>query len=142
VERVQAGGWKLFVDVPKTKAFYAQMNYQSEVMPWLNYIQVSGFADMKVQTFFDLFGIDILKPSQLSYHTVENGSMMMYTGSYHLYGERLEGELDGWDIAEGGYCFSMTRQMEAVPDGMTGEIVEISFEAVLPWVLELPISAG
>ncbi len=141
MEHVQIGEWKLFVDVPKTKALYAQVNYRNEAMPWLNYIQVSSFADIEVQAFFDLLGIDMLKPSDLSYHAVEDGTMMMYTGSYHLYGKHLEGELDGWDIVAGDYCFSMTQEMEAVPDGMTGEIVEISFEAVLPWILELPISS-
>lgn len=141
MEQVHIGEWILLVDVPKTKSFYARMSYQNESSPWLNYIEVSSFADEEVQAFFNLLGVDMLKPSQLSYYPVEEGTRMMYTGSYYLYGEQLAGELDGWDMMIGDFCFSLTQEMEAVPEEMSGKIVEISFEAVLPWMLALPISS-
>ncbi|MGM9950440.1 MAG: hypothetical protein ACI33P_09930 [Lysinibacillus sp.] len=139
MEQVHTGGWTLSVDVPKTKALYEGVKHRNEISPWLNYIEMSSFADMEVQAFFDLLGIEMSKPSQLFYHQVEGGSMLMYTGSYHLYGDLVEGEIDGWDVIIGGYCLSLTQDMEAVPAGMSGNIVEISFEVVLPWMLELPI---
>ena len=139
MEQIQIRGWTLSVDVPKTKALYKKVEHRNEMAAWLNYIEVSGFVDMEVHAFFDLLGVEMLKPSQLSYLEVEEGSMLMYTGSYHLYGDLIEGEIDGWDAVIGNYCFSLTQEMEAVPAGMSGNIVEISFEAVLPWVLELPI---
>lgn len=139
MEQIHIGEWTLSVDVLKTKALYEGLAHRNEIIPWLNYIEVSSFADMEVHAFFDLLGIEMQKPSQLSYHEVEGGSMLMYTGSYHLYGDLVEGEIDGWDVVIGGYCFSLTQDMEAVPAGMSGNIVEISFEVVLPWVLGLPI---
>lgn len=141
MELVQIGDWELLVDIPKTKAFYEQMDVQNDILHWLNYIEISSFIDLEIQAFFDSFGIDIVKPSNLSCHPVEDGSKMMYTGSYHLYGERLKGELDGWDLIVGDYCFSITTEMEAVPERMNGNITEISFEVVLPWMLPLPISS-
>ena len=141
MEIVQIGDWKLCVDVPKTKAFYARMDIQNDRLPWLNYIELGSFIELEVQAFFDLFGIDLLKPSQLSCHPVEGGSNMMYTGSYHLYGECLQGEMDGWDLIIGNYCFSLTEEMEAMPGEASGNMTEISFEVVLPWMLELPITS-
>ena len=142
MEQMHIGEWTLSVDVPKTKALYGKLQHRNEIATWLNYIEASGFAGMEVHTFFDLLGVEMQKPSRLSCHEVEGCSMLMYTGSYHLYGDLVEGEIDGWDVIIDGYCFSLTQDMEAVPAGMAGDIIEISFEVVLPWMLELPIPSG
>ena len=67
--------------------------------------------------------------------------MMMYTGSYHLCGEIVEGEMDGWDLIIAGHCFSLTQEHDAIPQEMSGDILEISFEVVLPWILDMSIPA-
>ncbi|MEK4131360.1 hypothetical protein NYE67_17090 [Solibacillus sp. FSL W8-0474] len=81
-------------------------------------------------------GIDLSKPSQLESHQVNDNTAIMYSGKYHIIGEIVEGEVDGWDIILGEHCFSLTDEMDQVPIMMDGPIIEISFEVVLPWVLE------
>ena len=53
-----------------------------------------------------------------------------------LDGKVIEGEYDAWDIVLGQHCFSLTNEFDMVPIVMEGPVIEISFEVVLPWVLE------
>ena len=139
MEQIQVEAWTLLIDIPKTKEVYEKINYKNDVVEWLNYMEVCSIKDPKVLAFFERLGIDILKPSQLSYYPVEEGTMMMYTGSYHLCGELVEGEMDGWDLVIEGHCFSLTQEYDAIPQEMSGDILEISFEVILPWILDIPI---
>ena len=139
MKEIQVEEWTLLIDIPKTKDVYEKMNYRNDMVEWLNYMEVCSLKDPQVLAFFDNLGIDILKPSHLSYFPVEEGKMMMYTGSYHLCGEVVEGEMDGWDLNIAGRCFSLTQEHDAIPQEMSGDILEISFEVVLPWILDMSI---
>ncbi|WP_332648591.1 hypothetical protein [Lysinibacillus sp. 54212] len=141
MERLQFEEWVLKVDISKTKEVYSTIHFNNEVLEWLNYIQVISLSEPELFDFFNRFGMDMLKPSQLSYHRVDENTMMMYSGSYHVCGELLVGEIDGWDVVIGNHCFSITEDFEAIPNQMQGSVVEISFEAVLPWILDIPIHA-
>ena len=141
MKQFQVAEWTLLLDIPKTKDVYTKIKYRNDSAEWLNYMEVCSFKDPQVLAFFEQIGIDILKPSQLSFYPVEEGNMMMYTGSYHLCGEIIEGEMDGWDLIIAGHCFSLTQEHEAIPEEMSGDILEISFEVVLPWILDMPIPA-
>ncbi len=141
VKKFQVEEWTLLIDIPKTKDVYEKIKYRNDTVEWLNYMEVCSFKDPQVLAFFNNLGIDILKPSQLSYYPVEEGTMMMYTGSYHLCGEIVEGEMDGWDLIIAGHCFSLTDEHDAIPQEMSGNILEISFEVVLPWILDMSIPA-
>lgn len=139
MEELQIEDWLLQVDVQKTREAYFSIAYRSEPIEWLNYIEVCSFIDPDVIEFFGRLGIDILKPSHLNYYLVEGGSMFMYTGCYHVYGEVLAGDMDGWDVVIGQHCFSLTEEFETMPEQLQGQIIEIGFEVVLPWILDVPI---
>lgn len=139
MENLQLEEWVLQVDVQKTKDFYATVDYNNEELMALNYIQVCSFCDDGMLQFFDQIGVDLLKPTNLHSLPVEHNSMVMYTGSYHAYGTRIEGDLDGWDIVIGHHCLSLTENNSVIPANMVGEVIEISFEVVLPWMLEEPV---
>ena len=49
--------------------------------------------------------------------------------------------MDGWDLIIAGHCFSLTQEHNAIPQEMSGNILEISFEVVLPWILDMSIPA-
>lgn len=139
MEELQVEDWTLKIDVQRTRTVYANIMYRQEPLEWLNYMEVCSSIDSDVIGFLGRLGIDILKPSHLNYHAVERGTMLMYTGCYHLHGEIVEGEMDGWDLVIGQHCFSLTEEHETVPANMEEHVLEIGFEVVLPWILDVPI---
>lgn len=139
VEELQIEDWTLQVDVQKTRAAYHSMAYRDEPIEWLNYIEACSFTDLDVIEFFERLGADILKPSHLNYHPVEGGALLMYTGFYRVYGDVLAGEIDGWDVVIGQYCFSLIGEHDTVPAQLDDQMIEIGFEVVLPWILDIPV---
>ena len=131
---VQYEDWIIDVNFEQTTAFYAAQSFEQR-LEVLNYVQVSSFTDFEVMQFLEGFGIDILKPSSLSYLPVEGG-MVMYSGCYYVCGEIQQGEIDNWDIVIGPYCFSLTKGNFDGSEKLTEKVVEISFEVVFPWMLE------
>ena len=131
---VQIEQWELYVDKQQTKDLYAQQPYQNDNIFGLNYIEVCSFCEPQILNFFDALGVDILKPTALHYLPVE-GDCIMYSGCYHVIGERLKGELDEWDILVEQFCFALTADQYDKPEQLTTQWIEISFEVVLPWML-------
>lgn len=137
---VQIEGWELEVDVKQTEAFYKGRPYYNEEMFGLNYIEVCSFCDPDVLNFFQQLGVDILKPTNLHYLPVD-GDCIMYSGSYHVVGERIKGEFDEWDVVLEHFCFALTEEQYDRPVQLDDTSIEISFEVVLPWMLFEPIPA-
>lgn len=137
---VQVEQWELMVDLEQTTAFYVNAPYKNEEMFALNYIEVCSFCDPQLLSFFQQLGVDILKPSHLHFLPVE-GDCVMYSGSYYVVGERLQGELDEWDVVVENFCFALTEDNYERPIDCPEPALEISFEVVLPWMLFEPIPA-
>ena len=135
--KVQIKQWELELNIEQTQAFYASFPYNNEDEFGLNYIEVCSFCTPEVLSFFQQLGIDPLKPTNLNYLPIE-GDCIMYSGSYHVIGERLQGELDEWDMAVEGFCFSLTEYNFEYPQSLIEPALEISFEVVLPWMLVEP----
>mgnify|MGYP006370497393 FL=1 len=134
---VHIGDWKLAVDVEKTKTAFEFNSYRCMSEECHNFVEAcEKYLEHKVLDFAKKLGIDLSKPSQLESHQVNDNTAIMYSGKYHIIGEIVEGEVDGWDIILGEHCFSLTDEMDQVPIVMDGPIIEISFEVVLPWVIE------
>ena len=134
---VHIGDWKLAVDVEKTKMAFEFNSYRCKSEECHNFVEAcERYLEHIVLDFAKELGIDLSKPSQLESHQVNDNTAIMYSGKYHIIGEIVEGEVDGWDIILGEHCFSLTDEMDHVPIIMDGPIIEISFEVVLPWVIE------
>ena len=134
---IHIGDWKLAVDVEKTKMAFEFNSYRCMSEECHNFVEAcEKHLEPKVLDFAKKLGIDLSKPSQLESHQVNDNTAIMYSGKYHIIGEIVKGEVDGWDIILGEHCFSLTNEMDQVPIVMDGPIIEISFEVVLPWVLE------
>ena len=133
---IQVEDWIIDVNEARTTLFYAERPFDQELAV-LNYVQVSSFTDFEVMQFLEQLGVDILKPCELNSLPIE-GDMVMYSGCYYVYGEIVQGELDNWDIVIGQHCFSLTEGNSDMPEELVGQVVEISFEVVYPWMLEVP----
>ena len=134
---IQVEDWIIDVNEARTTQFYAERPFDQELAV-LNYVQVSSFTDFEVMQFLEQLGVDILKPCELNSLPIE-GDMVMYSGCYYVYGEIVQGELDNWDVVIGQHCFSLTEGNSDMPEELVGQVVEISFEVVYPWMLEEPL---
>ncbi|MGN7477912.1 hypothetical protein ACTHOQ_08640 [Solibacillus silvestris] len=134
------GDWKLAVDVEKTKMAFEFNSYRCMSNECRNFVEAcENHLKPAVLEFAGELGIDLSKPSHLESHQVNDNTAIMYAGKYHIIGEIVEGEIDGWDVIVGEHCFSLTDEMERVPVVLDGPTIEISFEVVLPWVIESKI---
>ncbi|MEK4230638.1 hypothetical protein [Solibacillus sp. FSL H8-0538] len=136
MESVQIGEWILLVDVEKTTKALDLITYQCVSKDCQNFVAACASLDKVVLDFAECLAIDLSKPSQLSCHRLEDNSSVMYSGQYHVIGEVEAGEIDGWDAIVGQHCFSITDEYTHIPTMMKEPTIEISFEVVLPWVLE------
>lgn len=126
--------WKLAIQYEETKMAYELNGFRCISKECVNFVKASAKIEPIVRSFADMLGIDLSKPSQLHSHRLED-DLVMYTGHYHIIGDIVEGEINGWDVVVGEHCFSLTDEFVAVPMMMPDNIIEISFEVVLPWVL-------
>lgn len=134
---LQIRDWKLAVDVEKTKMAFELNHYRCTTDECRNFVEAcEKHLEQIVRDFAEELSIDLSKPSHLESHRVDENTAIMYSGKYHIIGEILEGEIDAWDIVVGEHCFSLTDEMEQVPVMIDGPVIEISFEVVLPWVIE------
>jgi hypothetical protein len=135
---VQIEEWVLAVDIENTKMVYELHSYRCISDECRNFILAcEKTVDKRVLQFADQLGIDLTKPSQLESHQVNNNTAIMYSGKYHVVGQIIEGEMNAWDLVLNEHCFSLSDEFEMIPIVMEGPVIEISFEVVLPWVLEL-----
>lgn len=135
---VQIEDWLLAIDIENTKRAFEFNSYRCVSDECHNFVEAcENHMGLAVLEFANQLGIDLAKPSQLESLPVNNNSAVMYSGKYHIIGEVIEGELDAWDIVLDTHCFSLTSEFDMVPIVMLGSIIEISFEVVLPWVLEV-----
>ena len=132
---VQTEKWVVAIQYEETKMAFALNGYRCQSEECYNFVKASAGIEPIVLTFAEKLGIDLSKPSQLNSHRLD-GNMVMYTGQYHIIGEIVEGELNGWDTVVGEHCFSLTDEFTHIPPMMPEPIIEISFEVVLPWVLD------
>lgn len=134
---IQVEQWIIDVDEVHTLQYYKELPFDQQLGA-LNYVQVSTLADFEVMQFLEQLGVDILKPCELNFLPIE-GNMVMYSGCYYVFGKIVQGELDNWDVVIGQHCFSLTEGNSEMPDELAGQVVEISFEVVYPWMLEEPL---
>lgn len=134
MKTVQIEQWVIAIQYEETKVAFALNDFRCEKEECYNFVKASAGMEPIVLQFAQQLGIDLSKPSQLAGHRLE-GDLVMYTGQYHIIGEIIEGDVNGWDMVVGEHCFSLTDDFTHVPVMMPEAIIEISFEVVLPWVL-------
>lgn len=137
---VQIDDWELDVNVEATKQLYASFPRLTgnELKQNFEDACITSVENPDLKAFFDQLGIDIAKPLNLHALPIE-GECVMYTGSYHFIGSRIQGELDEWDVAINDFYFALTEVDYDEPNNLPALSIEISFEAVLPWLQLEPI---
>lgn len=142
MKQLKVKKWLLEVDVDKTKEFYHKDNELYGCLTCKNYMEASKHLSSPVLEVFSMLGIISSKPSHLS----ENGEMEdrlhLYIGSYHIVGKLVEGEYctdSEWVETNTAriqnFTFGFNKELMFVPDELRGPILQLDFEARIPWLL-------
>lgn len=142
MKQIRLMNWLVEVDVKKTKEFYRGNIELCDCLYCENYMDTCSEIDQTFMEIFAVLGIDPTKPSHLSeFGEVEDG-VRLYIGSYHIVGKLVEGEFctdSEWDdhhtYEMKNYTFGFEKEILFVHDDFPRPVLQIQFEARIPWVL-------
>lgn len=141
------GGYRLRVDVEKTRAYY-----DAHPLPWVtctcagcrNFVKAVGLLPDEVKRFFGQLGVDVEKPTETSWYP---GTPAEASGDawYHVCGEILEraepdaGLVDGETIrVSGKFDAYFSPDCYLLAEDFPRPCFQMDVLFQLPWVLEEP----
>ncbi|WP_088011329.1 hypothetical protein [Gottfriedia acidiceleris] len=143
LQQIRIGKWLIEVDIDRTREFY---NKDMEVCNCLyckNYLEAIMYFKTTVTDIFEKLGINPIKPAHLSQLPTEVKARRLYLGNYFFVGRVLEGELctnsnfNKMNTIEiENFIFGFSEELEFLPEGLPNPILQISFEANIPWILK------
>lgn len=142
MKQIKLMKWLLEVDVDKTRGFYNKDIELCDCLSCENYMEASKQIVSPVLDVFSMLGITPSKPSHLSeYGEMEDG-LRLYIGSYHIVGKLVEGEYctgSEWDETNTAkiqnFTFGFEKELMFVYDEFPRPVLQLEFEALIPWVL-------
>lgn len=142
MQQIKFGKWLLETDIEKTLEFYNKDLDVCSCLYCKNFVEAANQLTPNVFHVFAKLGINPSKPAHLSYLHSDEADITSYLGNYHLIGRMLEGELcrnSNWNkentIEMDNFTFGFSEELEFVPKGFPSPILELSFDAKIPWVL-------
>lgn len=136
MEELQVEEWYLLVDEVTTEQIYNALPQHNVDSALCNFTEVLKYYAADMQTLLQRLGIDNQKPFDFNALPVENNTKMMYTGIFYVHGAVMMGDFDAWDVVLDMFCLALTADFSAAPEQMGETVIEISFEAVMPWILK------
>ena len=142
LQRIGIEKWLVEVDRDKTEDFYNKDIEVCDCLYCKNYVEACKYLNTSVSDIFSKLGIQPTKPVHLSEFPTEKAGTRLYIGDYHLVGRLVEGELctssnfnemNTFQIEN--FTFGFSEDLEFVPDGFPTPVIQLSFEATIPWVL-------
>lgn len=134
--------WLLEVDVDKTKGFYGKDIELCNCLYCENYMEACKHLDSPIIEVFTTLGVNPSKPSHLSEFGEMEDGLRLYHGSYHVVGKLVEGlystssEWNDVNTAEvGKFTFAFEKDLMFVHDDFPYPVLQLEFEARIPWVL-------
>lgn len=143
LQQIRIGKWLLEVYIDKTREFYNKDIDVCNCLYCKNYVEAHKYLKTSVSDIFNKLGIHPAKPANLSEFLTEEAGTRLYIGNYHLVGKVLEGELctfsnfnemNTFEIEN--FTFGFSEDLEFVPEGFSPPVLQLSFDANIPWVLK------
>jgi hypothetical protein len=142
VKQIHLMKWLLEVGLQQTEEFYRKEIEMCHCLYCDNYMEACKQMDSSIMEVFTTLGITPSKPSHLSeFGEIEDGSRL-YIGSYYLVGKLVEGEYcrdSEWNetttASIGNFTFGFEKELLFVPDELKPPVLQLDFEARMPWVL-------
>ncbi|WP_449538969.1 hypothetical protein [Ferdinandcohnia sp. Marseille-Q9671] len=142
MEQIKLKQWLVEIDVTKTKEFYKTEFELCDCLYCKNYYEVSRHLTPPLLEIFKKLGITPSKPIHVDEFGEITSDLRLYIGSYHIVGKLLEGEYcsdsewsDTNTATVGNYTFGFTRDITFVHEEFPTPVLQIDFEARVPWVL-------
>ena len=140
--KIKILNWILDINDRKTKEYYQQAGQYCDCLYCENFSAASKQLDKQIHELFHHLGIDPAKPSHLSEFGEVKGGARLYTGSYHLVGELIEGpfavdsEWNAMNTADiENFTIAFNKELSFADEEMPKPILQLDFEASVPWVL-------
>lgn len=136
--------WLVEIDPEQTREYYRQWRTSPcECLYCRNYRQACATLPQPVEEFLALLGVDLLKGGEVFELGAFEDETHRYGGFYHLCGRILEGPVDckaDWDrikrVEIDNFRFGFSADLELVPGDFPAPVIQLEFEARLPWLLE------
>jgi hypothetical protein len=152
---ITIGHYKLDVDVGRTRAANSLLkppNQECECDVCQNFVPSISKADSKILDFFESFGLDPKKASEvMQYGPVSNGEMLC-AGFYHIVGVIIEpkessqndnnefssSKIDSEIILPERFEVGFTSDCSLVPEAFPKPHFQLNITVLLPWVMDYP----
>ncbi|WHY69617.1 hypothetical protein [Neobacillus sp. SuZ13] len=135
--------WLIEADIDKTREFYSKDIPVCNCLYCKNYVEACKKLRLSVSIVFTKLGINPAKPAHLSEFPAEEARTRLYLGHYHLVGRVLQGELctdtnfnEKNTIEIDNFTVGFSDNLEFVPEGFPNHVLQLSFDASIPWVLK------
>lgn len=154
---IQYRDWHFLVNRELTYEAYARIELGSVDSCPCN--DCKNFASYRATTYpdeiinlFHQFGIDYRKESEVSHFTKLENGLHYYSGWFHFKGEILSGKDCSIPLPNGGNTFELTEITNNFSIGFTNassltifenkkSLVQVEFEAKIPWVIDLELES-
>lgn len=143
LQQIRIATWLLEVDIDKTREFYNKGINVCSCLDCKNFVVACKHLNPSIANLFNELGINPAMPAHLSQFPTEDTLEKLYIGIYHLIGKVLEGELStssNWNetntIEIKNFIIGFSDDLEFVPGGFPNPVLQIDFEAKIPWVLD------
>lgn len=143
LQPIKIANWLLEVDGDKTREFYNKGIEGCSCLYCNNFVEACKYLDASVVNVFNKLGIHPDMPTHLSDYPAMEDGMRVYMGSYHLIGKVLEGKLctmSDWNdtntIQIKNFTVGFSKDLQFVPKDFPNPVLQLDFEAEIPWVLD------
>jgi hypothetical protein len=141
LHQIKIGKWLLEADIHKTREFYNKDITVCNCLYCKNYVEACKNLKSSVSDIFNKLGINPAVPAHLSELPSKEDGTRLYLGEYYLVGRVLDGELctfnnfndNTFEIEN--FTVGFSKDLEFVPEEFPTPSLELSFEAIIPWVL-------
>lgn len=150
VKELKLGNWIIQVDIEKTREFYKAFYEITEGCDCIyckNYVKACDNYSDDVKQLFNELGIIPTKEAEVyQIYEIKPGKHL-YGGFYHIVGRILEGK-DCWQFVldstrsqelvnlTDDFKYGFSNDNALVDETFPKPIIQLEFEAIIPWVLE------
>lgn len=134
--------WIVDIEVDQTKVYYDNERDGCDCIYCVNYLEASKHFGAKIIDVFHKLGVQSSKPSHLSEYGMSKDGLRLYNGSYHIVGRVIEGPFSTNNVLNkdntfpvDNFIFTFEKEVSFVPEKLPEPIIQLDFEARVPWVL-------
>lgn len=142
MKQVKILNWVLKIDQARTMNYYQKTSPYCPCLYCKNFSAASKQLDTRITGIFNALGVDAAKPNHLSEFGEVGDGVRLYEGSYPFIGELIEGlsaRNSEWSTINTAtienFTFAFNHELSFIDEEMPKPILQLDFEARIPWVL-------